>query len=135
MLNRVPKPTKRKTVTYKRAKDRAWEAFSEYIRHRDEEDGCFTCGIKKPWKQMQAGHWIPGRHNSILFDKDGCHAQCYHCNVGLKGNPVKYYDRMLLDYGKKFCEMLKYLDTQVKEYKVYELLEIEEKYTRLSEQK
>jgi hypothetical protein len=128
---KIEKPKKAKKITYSKAKTRAWDAFSLYIRQRDEEDGCFTCGVKKPYKQMQAGHWIPGRHNSILFNELGCHAQCYHCNVGLKGNPVKYYDRMLADYGKKVCEELKRMDKWIREYKVYELLEIEAKYKEL----
>lgn len=129
---KVPKSTKKKTVTYKKAKERAWKAFSEYIRRRDEKEGCFTCGVKKPWKQMQAGHWIPGRHMSVLFNEIGCNAQCYHCNVGLKGNPIKYYERMLSDYGESICEDLKELDRKIKEYKVYELLEIEERYKDLN---
>jgi hypothetical protein len=124
----IPKPKKAKTITYSKAKARAWKAFSEFIRRRDEEYGCFTCGVKKPWKQLQAGHWIPGRHMSLLFNEIGCHAQCYHCNVGLKGNPVVYYDKMLEKYGKKMCESLKFIDKQVLELKVYELLEIEDKY-------
>ena len=119
----------KKKITYSKAKKLAWSAFSEFIRRRDELDGCFTCGVKKPYKMMQAGHWIPGRHNSLLFNEIGCHAQCYSCNCGwLKGNPVKYYDHMLEKYGKEVCDELKLLDTQTKEYKVYELLEIEQRY-------
>lgn len=121
----------RKTVTYSKAKDRAWKAFSEFIRRRDNGK-CFTCGIIKPWKQMQAGHWIPGRHNSNLFNEQGCHCQCYHCNVGLKGNPVVYYDNMIKRYGRGTCELLKAKDKEIREYKVWELLEIEAKYKELN---
>jgi len=32
------------------------KVFSEYIRKRDDGKGCVTCGIKKPWQEMQACH-------------------------------------------------------------------------------
>ena len=122
---------KPKKITYAKAKRKARDAFSKYIRLRDEVQGCFTCGVVKPYKQMQAGHWIPGRHNSILFDERGCHAQCYHCNIGLKGNPVVYYDRMLKDYGVEVCNELKRIDKIIIQYKVIDFLGIEQKYSDL----
>lgn len=122
---------KPKKITYAKAKRKAWDAFSKYIRLRDEVQGCFTCGVVKPYKQMQAGHWIPGRHNSILFDERGYHAQCYHCNIGLKGNPVVYYDRMLKDYGVEVCNELKRIDKIIIQYKVIDFLGIEQKYSDL----
>ena len=121
---------KKRKVTHSLAKKRAWAAFSIYIRTRDSDangnGNCFTCGKIYPIKELQAGHWIPGRHLSILFDERGVHAQCYHCNIGLKGNPIEYYDQMLKKYGKKVCEELKALDKLVVKYKVTDLLELEQ---------
>lgn len=138
----MKKIKKVKKLTYSKAKKQAWDAFSRYIRSRECTDGvgdlafgnCFTCEKRYEFKQLQGGHWIPGRHNSVLFDERGCHAQCYHCNVGLKGNPVVYYDKMLEVYGKKVCEELKALDKTLKEYKVVDLVEIKDKYTQLLEE-
>ena len=81
---------------------------------------------------MQAGHWIPGRHNSILFDERNCHSQCYHCNIGLQGSPIKYYDRMLKEYGEEVCDTLKEFDRLITIYKVVDFLEIEQKYLALA---
>ena len=128
---------KTKKLTYSRAKKEAWKAFSLYIRTRDSEDGeqaeCFTCEFFFPIKQLQAGHFLPGRKNATLFEPHNCHAQCMQCNVFLKGNLIEYYPRMVEKYGLDEITRLKELDSQTKKYKVYELVEIKERCTQLYE--
>ena len=91
-------------------KGKAWEEFSKYIRIRDalrttggiEMAVCCSCGKIYPAFGkgcLQAGHFIPGRKSSILFCELGCHAQCYNCNMRLKGNWPPYYDFMVSEYG------------------------------------
>jgi hypothetical protein len=54
----------------------AWKAFSIYIRTRDcikttgdiEYGKCYTCGKIFPFSELDAGHGIGSRRNSILFD-------------------------------------------------------------------
>ena len=89
-------------------KKRAWKVFSEWIRRRDEKQGCCSCGKWKPWKEMQAGHWpsIEGRYNSILFAENGVHAQCGQCNTYKHGNPAGYDAFMKKRYGKKVMDEL-----------------------------
>lgn len=129
---KITKLKKPKKMTYSKAKKAAWDAFSLFIRTRDSDlkgaGICFTCERAYPVKLLQAGHWIPGRHMSVLFDERNVNAQCYHCNVGLKGNPVVYYDKMLQVYGKAVCDELKRLDKETKKYKVFELIELKIKY-------
>lgn len=68
----------------KTPKKKAWDAFSRYIRTRDclkstgdrNRGACVTCGRVFDFKKLQAGHFIPGRVNSILFDEQCVHAQC-----------------------------------------------------------
>ena len=130
---------KPKKLTYAKAKREAWTWFSKYIRMKACFEGignesfgsCFTCGKRVSFKQGQAGHFIPGRHNSVLFDERNCHLQDYYCNVGLKGNPVEYYSRMLSDYGQEVIDELRKLDKQILEYKVVDLVKIKEKYEKL----
>mgnify|MGYP001617387574 CR=1 FL=1 len=124
---------KTKTLTYAKAKENAWDAFSKFIRVRDEADGCFTCGVKKPWKEMEAGHFTIGRHNSVLFDERNVHAQCGGCNGFLRGNLIEYYPKMLAKYGQKVIDEIKELNKQTLQLKVYQLVEIKEKYTELYE--
>lgn len=109
-------------------KSDVWKAYSLYIRLKyADENGyvkCVTCDAIKHYKQMQAGHFIPGRHNSVLFDDRNCHPQCYHCNIGLKGNPRKYDKFMRETYGREVIEDLETLDSIPKQLKNYDLAEI-----------
>jgi hypothetical protein len=62
-------------------KKKAWAAFSEYVRTRDclRTTGCasfglcITCGKRNHFKLLQAGHFIAGRHNAVLFSEKGVH--------------------------------------------------------------
>lgn len=131
--------TKTKGVRY--WKKRAWDEFSKYIRLRDalkttgtkETVRCYTCRKIYPAFGIgcvQAGHFIPGRGNSILFDERGVHAQCYNCNVNLKGNWPEYMKWMLVDYGRKVVDELLHLKNQVKKYTSTELEELWDLYKR-----
>jgi hypothetical protein len=115
---------KPKKISVSKLKKKAWKLFSEYIRRSAIKDGlvvCITCGAQKNYKEMQAGHWLPGRHPSVLFDQRNCHPQCYHCNVGLKGSPIQYYHYMENFYGKKEMKDLERLDRVNKQFKQFEL--------------
>lgn len=85
---------KRKKRTDKAiAKDKAWNACSKYIRLKYSINGnctCVTCGVTKPWEKMQAGHYVDGRNNTVLFMEEIIHPQCFSCNMGKKGNKIKY---------------------------------------------
>lgn len=102
--------------------------MSEFIRRRDAdwkgEVQCVTCGLVKHWKQLQAGHFIPGRRNSILFDERNIHAQCYGCNVMKQGNTVKYFRFMQRTYGDTVIEELEHLNTIDKQFQPKELEEL-----------
>ncbi len=88
-------------------KKKLWVVFSRYIRMRDciEATGtithgkCCTCGRAYPIGKLQAGHFIPGRADSILFEPTCVHAQCYRCNVIRSGEWVKYFRFMEEKYG------------------------------------
>lgn len=100
----IEKPKKIKLST---AKKNAWDAFSIYIRTRDciATTGCsswglcITCGKRLHFKLLQAGHFVAGRHNVNLFSERGTHAQCYYCNVTLKGNTLEYRRKIIELYG------------------------------------
>ena len=126
-------------ITLTKAKKRANEAFSKYIRTRDalattgdrEKLECITCGKEYPAFGVgcaQCGHFIPGRHSAVLYDERNAHGQCYNCNINLKGNWVKYEAAMLMRYGQTVIDELKELDKTNPHLKVYQYLEIERVY-------
>lgn len=108
----VKKKPPKDTLT--KHKDKAWRAFSIYIRTRDclrttsdpERGTCVTCNRPYHFKQLQAGHWIPGRNNAVLFSERGVHAQCYGCNYSKSSNPIKYWLFMEQTYGRKIMDLL-----------------------------
>jgi hypothetical protein len=120
-------------------KKKAWEWFSKYIRLRDalnttgtkDSCRCITCGRIYPSFGVgciQAGHFISGRNNSVLIDEKFVFGQCYHCNVGLKGNWVPYRRKMIELYGEE--EVKKVEDRQGKTLpmKAYQWEELAELY-------
>ena len=106
----------------KKAKEKAWKAFSLYIRTRD--GNCVTCG----GASQQAGHFIDGRHNAVLFSEMGVHGQCYHCNMGLKGNKLEYFLFMEKTYGREVIDRLMLESKQTVIYKTFDYVRIEQEY-------
>lgn len=89
---------------------------------------CVTCGAVKYWKLGDAGHFVPGRHNIILFDERNCHFQCKRCNGPLKSNPRKYEAFMRRKYGQEVIDELDGLDQIVMPFMPSELKELLTKY-------
>ena len=134
---------KKKGIRY--WKKKAWNEFSRYIRLRDalkttgtqENVRCYTCRKTYPAFGagcVQAGHFVPGRGNSILFDERGVHAQCYNCNVNLKGNWPEYMRYMLAEYGQEVVDELLHLKNQVKIYTPADLEGLRDKYKQMFEE-
>lgn len=88
----------------KKWKKKAWQAFSAYIRRREADDNgmvrCCTCGTVKNWREVDAGHFVPGRNNSVLYDTRIVWAQCKSCNRN-QGEQYKY---SLFLKGKGFSD-------------------------------
>lgn len=119
-----------------KAKLKAWKAFSKYIRTRDclrftgdpDEGICVTCRQTYPFKKLQAGHFIGGRGNSVLFDERLVFSQCYACNVGRSGAYVEYFVFMEKEWGREKIDEFRALKRDTKIYKVYDYIAIEREY-------
>ncbi len=122
--------TKRKTVS--KVKKDVWDIFSRYIRLRDclRTTGCsswglcFTCGKRLHFKMLQAGHFIAGRHNANLFSEKGTHAQCYNCNINLRGNTLEYRRQIIKMYGQGYDEVLEKQAQQIIKLTISDLEEL-----------
>jgi len=93
-------------------KNKLWKLTSEYIRRRDADfEGmvlCCTCGIRKHWKELQAGHFIPqAQGNATRWDLTNIHPQCYRCNINLGGNGPEYYPYIEKRYGSGYADELR----------------------------
>jgi len=151
-LYKPKKPIKRsikapvKKITKTKAKDKAWKAFSDYIRIRDclltthtiDYGICVTCSVRgdnkwKSYAKIQAGHGVGGRGNAVLFNEEIVHGQCNYCNskppIGLGGDYGNYMTFFINSYGFEHAKELQKLryDTSIK-YSLEDYLKIEQKY-------
>lgn len=77
-----------------------WTVFSKYIRQRDRDKSCITCGLPLAG-DIQAGHYIPVGDSSVTmwFREDNVHGEHSNCNanwndwhlVPMRKNLVKLY--------------------------------------------
>jgi len=133
---------KKKQPSISTLKKKCWATFSLYIRMRDclKTTGCtswglcITCQKRLHIKMLQAGHFIPGRHNANLFSEKGVHAQCYNCNVNLKSNPFEYRRQIIKLYGEGYDEVLEKESQQIKKFTPQDLIDLNEYYkTKIKE--
>lgn len=95
-------------VSLKTLRKRAWDACSKYVRQSYAlSDGwtvCYTCGVMGHWKQMQCGHAIPGRSNSVLLDTDILRVQCPTCNIFKRGMHHVFATKLIKEKGLEWWE-------------------------------
>jgi len=114
-----------------------WTLVSKYVRNKYAVKGCdicYTCGIKKPIKEMQAGHGIGGRSNAIIFDLDILKPQCYGCNIMKSGNYDVFHEKLIKEHGLKWMEKKWKLAKTTKQFTVTELTALKEHYKELLKQ-
>lgn len=95
------------------AKKRLWIVFSLFIRqsYADWQGNvaCFTCGIVKHWKEMDAGHYHPRTDGlSLYFEEKNVHPQCTACNRFRHGNLTMYAIALRRKYGESILEELEW---------------------------
>lgn len=119
------------------AKKQAWNAFSKFIRTRDcisttgriDMGRCFTCGRVKRFEDLQAGHFVAGRSNSVLFDELGVNAQCKQCNLFHGGEPLVYRKRLVEKHGEAVVVAMEMKRYMTKSYSIEELDMLRQYYT------
>jgi len=118
-------------------KEKAWKEFSRFIRLRDSDENgigkCCTCTAELHWKKLQAGHFAQGRRNSILFDEQTTHAQCYGCNICRHGALDDYAVFMIKKYGQGIIEEMNARKNVSVTYYEDDFIAIHEKYKRLAD--
>lgn len=105
-----------KSVTKTKAKKRAWNAFSKYMRTLWTTNGskaasCYTCGAhcflkERPGKRVTVGHWVEGHGDETYVNEEYVRPQCYRCNMMLGGNQGEFRDRIRKELGNKKVDQL-----------------------------
>ena len=128
----MKKRKKKKRTPTQILKDKTWKEFSKYIRTKGaDKDGfneCFTCGVKKHYTKLNAGHF---KHGKLDFDEMNVNPQCVGCNMYGRGKLDVYAIKLLKLYGAK---KLKDLDARAEQtlYLWEDLTEIYEKFKKIN---
>lgn len=109
--------------------DRAREACHEYIRTRDANEPCISCGRHHGGK-WNAGHFRPSGVNAALrYDEKNIHKQCEPCNSSLSGNLLNYRIGLVRKIGESAVIELEQ-NSEVRKYTKEELIDIRKHYQK-----
>lgn len=102
----------------------AQQAFNAFIRERDKDQPCISCGRVHDG-QYHAGHYqSTGAHPNLRFHPLNNHKQCAPCNNNLSGNIVNYRPRLIKKIGLKCVEWLETSPPNVKKLTLDDIKEI-----------
>lgn len=80
----------KKNMTLSDWKKKVQTVFNKYIRLRDIEKGCISCGTPLQNRKFDAGHFYPSTYEGIRFNENNVHGQCVPCNRNKHGNLHEY---------------------------------------------
>lgn len=91
--------------------------FQLYIRQRDKDLPCISCGTMTS-KAWDAGHYLKAElYTGLIFNEDNCHKQCRKCNRYLGGNELEYRIGLIKRIGADRVEELERRRNQLRLYK------------------
>lgn len=122
------KERKRRAKPIKTLKTEAQRAFNRYIRARDRNKPCVSCGTREA-ANWHASHYRPTSTASHLrFNERNVHKSCAKCNLFLSGNLTKYREILIYKIGIRSVEGLEN-DHSIKKWTREELEAIRKEYS------
>ncbi len=125
---KLPTKKRKKPKSMAKAVNEAAELLQKLVRLKAADSNgyvqCVTCGVQKPWQEMQGGHFISRVKTAHKLLEENIHPQCGKCNGYLRGNMVAYTLFMEDMYGREFVEHLLETQNQTKKYTKIEIEEI-----------
>lgn len=79
--------------------------FNTYIRKRDADRPCVSCGTFKA-EEFHCGHYIASTYSYLRFNEFNANKQCSKCNTHLRGNSVPYRIELINRIGLQQVEQL-----------------------------
>jgi hypothetical protein len=108
--------------------------FNKYIRERDKNELCISCG-KKINGVKHASHYLSaGGHSAVRYNEDNVWVSCYKCNVMLSGNQIEYRKRLIQKIGVERVEWLENNGNIVKKWTKEELKLLITEYKKKTKQ-
>ena len=115
----------------------ARRAFQKWVRMRDEEHGCISCGNNISVR-YDGGHYLDAnKYSGLIFHPDNCHKQCSRpCNKDKHGDSINYRIGLVerigedkvkwLEENKDRLRIYKYTKEELLKIKVTFLLKIKQ---------
>lgn len=95
--------TKTRSETLPKLLAKAQIAFNKWIRERDKDKSCISCG----GPVQQAGHYYSqGHHSALRFNEINTAGQCIRCNCYLHGNLIHYREGIVKRWGQDKLDLL-----------------------------
>jgi len=108
----------------------AQAAFNAYIRERDKDRSCISCGTYNG--KMNAGHYMSvGSTPELRFNEDNVHKQCERCNTFYSGNLINYRIELINRIGEERVNLLERKDLEPLKMTIDEIKELTKKYKKL----
>jgi len=79
--------------------------FNTFIRLRDKDLPCISCGVLK-CEEFHAGHYIASTYQYLRFNEFNVWRQCSRCNTHLRGNLISYRIELIKRIGLEEVEYL-----------------------------
>ena len=109
----------------------AQNAFNKFIRARDKDKPCISCG-RYVAGQYCAGHFYTRKARPDLrFNEDNVHKQCnFHCNNNLSGNIENYRPSLIEKIGQERFDALQVVGRS--NWSIDEIKEIKRRYAAMA---
>ena len=113
-----------------------WEARAQaminkwIVKVRDKDEGCISCGTRKPETQYAAGHYRTRKAaRQHRYNPDNIHKQCnMNCNKKLSGNIINYRPALIAKIGQERHDAI-INDNSTRRYSIDELQEMTKFYS------
>lgn len=124
------KEQKRINMTYTQRVNEVKLIFQAWIRQRDANDACISCGSTTA-EIWDGGHYKKAElYKGLIFNELNVNKQCRKCNTYLGGNESNYRTGLVAKFGIELVEDLERLanETRYKKWDNEELESIKKKY-------
>lgn len=95
--------------------------FNTYIRLRDANLSCVSCGTAN-CEEFHAGHYIASTFQYLRFNEFNVWKQCSRCNTYLRGNTVPYRIELIKRIGLQEVEKLESSRHKTEKFSIPELI-------------
>lgn len=104
--------------------------FNRFIRERDKDKPCISCGTPAGQYKLTAGHFHPaGTYKNIRFNEDNVQGQCwYNCNKNKHGNLSEYRPALVKRIGQDRVDEIDRLRNVPAKYSIPDLIEMKVNY-------